>query len=171
MRVTLSTGQKEDLETLRALLSHKVPDGDLSAVLHEAIRCALEIHGKRRGAVRPERTRKVRPPKPRPAGERQPVSLAVMRQVWERDGGRCTFLSTDGRRCDSRWQLELDHVESARIGGPTTAEDLRIRCKPHNIFHAEQTFGRAFMAKFRRARRPASPRVESTTGAGSAPDT
>jgi len=52
-------------------------------------------------------------------------------------------------------------------GGPATADELRLRCRPHNIFHAEQTFGRAHMAKFRRARR-ASPVPGSTTPGGSA---
>lgn len=168
LRVTLSAAQKEDLDTLRALLSHEVPDGDLEAVLEEAVRCALEKHGKRKGAVRPERTRKAKPPRLRPAGERQPVPAEVKRQVWERDGGRCTYVSKDGRRCESRWQLEYDHVESARLGGPVTADDLRLRCKPHNLLHAEQTFGRAYMARFRRARRPAPPAVDSTPDVGSA---
>ncbi len=40
LRVTLDRACKEDLETLRCLLSHKIPDGDLTAVLREAIRCA-----------------------------------------------------------------------------------------------------------------------------------
>jgi len=85
----------------------------------------------------------------------EPVSAEVRRQVWERDGGRCTYVGPDGHRCDSRWQLELDHVDSAKLGGHTTADDLRLRCKarrPQNSLHAEQTFGRAYMAKFRHAR-------------------
>jgi hypothetical protein len=167
LRVTLDGPLKADMQTLQNLLSHKIPTGSLTEVVREAVRCAIEKHGKRRGAVRPGRTRKGKGPAPRPAGERQPVSAEVTRQVWERDGGQCTYLSQDGRRCQSRWQLELDHVESPRQGGPATADELRLRCRPHNIFHAEQTFGRAHMAKFRRARR-AWPVPGSTTPGGSA---
>ena len=153
VRFTIDSAQKAELERLQALLSHELPTGDLTAVLMEAVRCATEKHGKRRGAVAPERPRKARPPRPRPEGERQPVALSVLREVWQRDGGRCTYLSQDGRRCTADRFLEFDHVESARLGGPTTAEDLRLRCTPHNLLHAEDTFGRAFMARFRR--RPA----------------
>ncbi len=53
LRVTVDRACKDDLETLSMLLSHKVPKGDLAAVLHEAIRCGIEKHGKRKGAVKP----------------------------------------------------------------------------------------------------------------------
>ena len=43
-----------------ATFSHKVPDGDLTAVLREAVRCAVEHHGKRRGAVKPARFKAIR---------------------------------------------------------------------------------------------------------------
>ena len=56
LRATVDRAFKDDLETLRRLLAHKIPDGDLTKVLHEAIRCATERHGKRRGAVPPART-------------------------------------------------------------------------------------------------------------------
>jgi hypothetical protein len=56
MRATVDRAFRDDLETLRCLLAHKVPDGDLTKVLHEAIRCAVNEHGKRRGAVAPKRS-------------------------------------------------------------------------------------------------------------------
>ncbi len=42
LRVTIDRALKEDLETLKNLLGHKVPNGDLAAVLREAIRCGIE---------------------------------------------------------------------------------------------------------------------------------
>ncbi len=165
MRVTIDRPLKEDLETLACLLSHKVPDGNLGAVLREAVRCAIEKHGKRRGAVKPARERKPVARKPRRPGEREPIPPEVRRAVWERDGGRCTYLSPDGRRCESRWQLEPDHIQSAALGGPSTVENLRLRCKPHNSLHAEETFGRAHMARFRRAERRESRKGETLSPA------
>lgn len=154
LRVTIDGAFKDQLETLRSLLSHKVPDGDLTAVLREAVRCAVEHHGKRRGAVKPARTQKPATPKPPLPGKRQPIPAAVKRAVWERDGGRCTYVSPDGRRCESRWRLELDHIEPSARGGPSTVEGLRLRCRAHNVLHAEETFGRAYMARFRRRAPP-----------------
>lgn len=43
LRVTIDRACKEDLEALTSLLSHKIPDGDLAAVLHEAIREGLRL--------------------------------------------------------------------------------------------------------------------------------
>jgi hypothetical protein len=51
VRLTVDGAFREELETLKCLLSHKVPDGNLAAVLREAVRCAIQKHGKRRGAT------------------------------------------------------------------------------------------------------------------------
>jgi hypothetical protein len=150
LRVTIDAAFKGDLETLRCLLSHKLPGADLAEVLREAVRCAIERHGKRRGAVKPERERTPAARKAIPAAGRAPIPAEVKRAVWERDGGRCIYVSADGRRCESRWQLEYDHVEAAALGGPSTVENARLRCNAHNWLHAEETFGREHMARFRR---------------------
>ena len=99
LRATVDRAFKQDLETLRCLLAHEIPDGDLTEVLREAIRCAVERHGKRRGAVPP--SRKASRPAP-PARKTREPSAEVKREVWERDGGQCTFLGPGGRRCDCR---------------------------------------------------------------------
>jgi hypothetical protein len=78
------------------------------------------------------------------------IPAEVRRRVWERDGGRCTFTAADGTLCGSRWMLELDHVIPRAVGGPSTVEGLRLRCRAHNLLHAEETFGREHMDLFRR---------------------
>jgi 5-methylcytosine-specific restriction endonuclease McrA len=162
-RLTIDRAFEEELETLKCLLSHKIPDGNLTAVLREAVRCAIQKHGKRRGAVKPERQGKPAVPQPPRPGERQPIPAAVRRAVFDRDAGQCTYVSPDGHRCGSRWQLELDHVQPATLGGASTVENTRLRCKAHNTLHAEEMFGRAFMARYRR--RP-EPRAGESTLAG-----
>ena len=156
LRVTVDRALKEDLETLSTLLSHVFPKGDLAAVLHEAIRCGIEKHGKRKGAVKPTRemTPKARPPKD-PAA----IPAEMRRRVWERDGGRCAFTTPDGRRCGSRWKLEVDHVRPPSRGGTATIDNLRLACRAHNLLHAEEVYGRELMEKYRKG--------ESTAGAGS----
>jgi 5-methylcytosine-specific restriction endonuclease McrA len=159
LRVTLDAGLKADLDELTALLSHKVPNGDLAAVLREAIRCAIERHGKRRGSV--ESKRRSTPEKPSRVSSTAPaannsrmargsIPAEVRREVWKRDAGQCTWTAPDGRRCGSRWQLELDHVVPVALGGASTADGLRLLCRTHNQLHAEQVFGADHMARFRR---------------------
>lgn len=72
------------------------------------------------------------------------------REVWKRDGGRCAWKGDDGRRCDSRWQLEVDHVRPLRLGGTLSIGNLRLLCRAHNMLHAEQVYGREHMDRFRR---------------------
>jgi hypothetical protein len=42
--------------------------------------------------------------------------------------------------------LEFDHCEAFAIGGEETVENLRLRCRAHNVFEAEKLFGRNRMA-------------------------
>jgi hypothetical protein len=69
----------------------------------------------------------------------------VRRQVYERDGGRCTFTSEAGKRCPATRLLEFHHVEAFACGGAATAGNLRIRCRAHNRYAAELAFGKDFM--------------------------
>ena len=78
------------------------------------------------------------------------VSAELRRQVWERDQGRCAWVGPAGKRCHSRWQLEIDHLDPAARGGKATLERLRLLCRNHNLLHAEQTYGREHMGKYRK---------------------
>jgi len=57
------------------------------------------------------------------------------------DDGCCTFVSEDGRRCAARRFLEIDHVKPWAEGGLETVENLRLRCRAHNLRAATQHFG------------------------------
>jgi 5-methylcytosine-specific restriction endonuclease McrA len=161
LRVTIDGALKEDLETLRALASHKLPGADLVSLLREAVRCGIEKHGKRRGAVVPERARKAgRPAAP---GRSKAIPAEVRRRVWERDGGRCTFTAPDGRRCGSRHQLELHHVVPEARGGRSTEANLTLHCRAHNLLEAEAAYGPEHMARFRRLRLGTPRAGESTS--------
>ncbi len=50
-----------------------------------------------------------------------------------------------GHRCNERARLEYDHIQPLARGGATSIDNLRLRCRAHNQYDAEQTFGAAFM--------------------------
>jgi hypothetical protein len=54
-------------------------------------------------------------------------------------------VSAGGHRCEARTRLEYDHVEPVAQGGRATVPGLRLRCRAHNQYEAEQRFGRGFM--------------------------
>jgi hypothetical protein len=73
------------------------------------------------------------------------VPRKVLREVFARDGGQCTFVSPEGRRCSAREFLEVHHHEPFARGGNATVDNLRLSCRAHNQFLAELDYGRGFM--------------------------
>jgi len=79
---------------------------------------------------------------------------AVGRAVFLRDGQQCSYVSPDGRRCSARRCLELDHVVPWAVGGESTIENLRLRCRAHNQRYARQYYGNSLVeAAVQHARR------------------
>ncbi len=70
------------------------------------------------------------------------ISAREKEKVWIRDKGRCTYVGSSGKRCNSTHHLQFDHypVPFAR-GGSSKASNLRLLCAKHNRYTAEKTFG------------------------------
>jgi hypothetical protein len=56
----------------------------------------------------------------------------------------------NGEICGSTHQLEIDHVRPRALGGPSTLENCRVACKPHNGLAAREIFGDTWMNQFTR---------------------
>src|SRR5688572_12613472 len=69
------------------------------------------------------------------------IPREVKRAVWERDGGQCAFVSSDGRRCTERTFLEFHHIQPYAKQGPATIANISLRCWRHNQYEAERMFG------------------------------
>ena len=172
LHVSIGQSTHDKLRRAQELLGHQVPSGDLAVVIETALDMLIaKLEGARLAATsRPQR-------KPRPTTSARHIPAHVKRAVRERDGDRCTFVSESGRRCASRTRLEFDHVEEVARGGESTIGNVRLRCRAHNQYAAECTFGREFMDRKREAARhdaPAAPRTSAsathaTTANSSAP--
>jgi 5-methylcytosine-specific restriction endonuclease McrA len=156
LRVTVGSGFVADLEAVRHALSHRLPGRGLEEVLHECLRVTLaQVERRRSGG---SRTGLATEP---PAGSRY-VPMAVRREVWQRDGGCCAFVGSAGRRCSSRHQVQLHHLDPFARGGRATAANLTLRCRVHNQQAAEQDYGAEHIAHkvaSHRARRKANASV------------
>ena len=73
------------------------------------------------------------------------ISKALRDRVYARDKGRCTFVGANGKRCNSTWDLEIDHIIPVARGGDDSPDNLRLLCRKHNIQQAEKVYGRKFM--------------------------
>jgi hypothetical protein len=139
VQMTVSRETHDKLRRVQDLLRHQVPDGDPAVVFDRALTLLLQdLERKKLADVRG----------PRPARASTPVSrhvpAAVRREVWKRDAGQCAFVG-DVRRCTERGFLEFHHVIPFAAGGPTTAENLELRCRAHNVYEAERHFGPLFV--------------------------
>jgi hypothetical protein len=54
-------------------------------------------------------------------------------------------VSEAGHRCEARKLLEFDHIDPVARGGESTVAGIRLRCRAHNQYEAERTFGAEFM--------------------------
>ena len=144
MQLTISTELRDKLERATALMRHRNPSGDLAVVVERALDALLE---KLERETQGKTARPQSQSKPRVAAKPGHVERAVRREVFERDGAQCTFADAAGRRCPSRGFLEVDHVESRALGGSNEAANLRVFCRPHNLLHAEEVFGREYVAR------------------------
>ena len=69
------------------------------------------------------------------------VPNRVKRAVWWRDRAQCAFVSATGHRCTQRAFLEIHHIRPYALDGPSTVENLSLRCRRHNAYEAELVFG------------------------------
>jgi hypothetical protein len=156
VRLTVSTETRDKLERARDLMRHRNPSGDLGVVLDEALTLLLE-------KLEKQREGKAARPRPAPSeqglhaeGKRRPISRAVRREVYARDGEQCAYVDANGNRCPSRAFLELEHIEPHAMGGSDDAENVAVFCSAHNDDAARKKFGRDFIERKIAERRAAA---------------
>ncbi len=135
LKVTLSAEARVRLDRARDLLRHVLPTGDPALIVERALTVLVEqLEASRCAAARRPQAR------PRPTTRRRHVPAQVRRAVWARDDGRCAFVGADGR-CGATGWLELHHVVPFARGGPTTLDNLALRCRAHSLYEAEREAG------------------------------
>jgi hypothetical protein len=145
----------EKLERIKSLLSNKNPNMSQSELIHEMAEIVLD----KIDPIRKEQ-RKFN------SKLRRNVSLARIvthkkmtpkKEVSIRDQVKCSYISPITRqKCDSTFQLEMDHIHPKALGGETSPENLRLLCKAHNQRAAIEAFGLKKMNSYLNHRRDKS---------------
>jgi 5-methylcytosine-specific restriction endonuclease McrA len=169
IQFTASAELRNKLERLRALMRGEAPEGDLAAVIEQAVTEKLERLEARRFArtnnprKRPSDTPMNIPRKGLSKTDRSSFSrhipAALRRAVFERDGGRCRYVDRRGRRCSERSRLEYHHRHPFALGGDRSLENIYLMCRRHNGYLAEHDYGRKVMLRYRRSANHASEAV------------
>lgn len=143
VQFTASAELRDKLDRLAELM----PGSDLASIIETAVTEKLDkLEAKRYGKVK--KPRKELDDADTSPGRRG-VSAPVARFVWKRDGGECTFVSKNGRRCTERRGLEFHHDEPFGLGGDRSADNIRLLCKAHNMYMAERDYGKEWMDRYR----------------------
>jgi hypothetical protein len=91
----------------------------------EAIEALLDAHIERKKSEKLHRVE-------RGSKKQRYISRKVKEAVYVSAHGRCEFVSSQGKRCSCRTNLQYDHIKPVAYGGKSTTENLRLLCFNHN---------------------------------------
>jgi hypothetical protein len=164
VQFTADESLRDKFNEARDLLQNQVPNGALAVIVASALDLLIAERKKQRFA-QTSKPRVQRLPASAPVADKSPavavsreeprvskpntrhISHAVRRQVYERDAGCCCFVSTDGRRCGARRNLEFHHITPFARGGAATLDNICLMCRAHNALMAERDYGREFVKR------------------------
>ena len=146
IRFSVSPEFMEKLERVRAIAWHRLPP---RATYEDIFEFVLNEYLERHDPANKQKRREKRSKGAAHVSESEPVPgkryipAEVRDQVFERDGGQCTFVGINNHRCTSTQALQIDHIVPVALGGTSTADNLRLLCAKHNRAEAERLLGTA----------------------------
>jgi hypothetical protein len=148
LETTLTQAQFDKLQTIKSLLSHKLPSLQTGEVLEAVFdffiekkqgRKKVEIVSEDPAIATPgkslaltassQRFRETRRQCDKPS---RYIPVSVRKSVYQRSQGRCEFVGDNGMRCNSRQKVQIDHIKAFSLGGSNSLENLRSCCAVHN---------------------------------------
>ncbi|HEU4928423.1 MAG TPA: HNH endonuclease signature motif containing protein [Candidatus Krumholzibacteria bacterium] len=140
-RFCASESLEKKIDKVRSLAWHRLPaNPSLEHVFELVLDAYIERHDP---LARRERRTQRSEAKAIVTSERasRRVPAQIMDDVFARDGGRCSFVAPDGKRCGSTLGLQVDHIVPVARGGVSTMKNLRLLCAYHNRYESERLMG------------------------------
>ncbi len=168
-QMNLSNEATRNLLRAKEVLSHKFPNASDAEIVTYALEFLLEKIDPLR------RPRKESKPEPIPkamteikdevkdaikakvtaASEVKPSGKTIRAHIVKEAHGKCTYHDPlSGRRCESSYQVQLDHIIPKALGGSDDPDNLRLLCRQHNLLMAEKIFGKPLMNRYRNSYTP-----------------
>jgi hypothetical protein len=130
------------VERVRSIASHRLPP---NAAFEQVFALVMKEYVKREDPQERHERRELKkgdaPAAPSKGKSPRQIPVRVRDQVFARDRGRCTYVGTNGRRCDASHVLQIDHIKPVARGGASTIDNLRLLCAYHNRLEAERLVG------------------------------
>jgi hypothetical protein len=149
----------EKLKEAKMLFSHQVPSGDLvkllDLVLDKVLEKETKAPAKQKSAAKTQTKQNddanLNVAKEDVHSTNSTATVAVTgnktltpktkKEVRKRDEG-CQYRDPiTGRQCESKWQTEVDHIQSQWAEGKHSLENLQLLCKQHNAFKYRKEAG------------------------------
>ncbi len=155
IELTLTKEQFAELEQAKALLSHVCHEGHWSEVIFQL---AKEFNRKKlspakapSGKVENENTEAATSSEvlhqqhltqsfaakksQNYKRTRKYIPIGIKRALFKKSNGCCEYIDKNtGKRCNSKYQLQIDHIHPWSLGGSNHADNLRVLCRTHNSF-------------------------------------
>lgn len=133
LEMTFTEEQMVSLQKAQASLSHVLPDGNWADLfLHLATKHLKKEQGKKISAKEPQVTQGF-------AAQRRHIKITLKRELLHKANHCCEFVSpTDGKKCESTYQLQIDHRIPLAKGGTNNSDNLRVLCRTHNLYFADK---------------------------------
>ena len=133
---TIDQATHDKLRYAQELLSHQIPSGDLVQVLARLLDLALPQLERRKfaAAANPRATGR------RPSRSLRHIPADVMRAVWARDQGRCTFITAEAKLLSTRCRT-ADSKPARSCNGLTAGRNPCWRHWPERRFGRQGSCG------------------------------
>jgi len=130
----------ELIQWMRSHLSHKFPKGASFLDIFKYAMKYLKDHE--------DLALRKKPHKSSAKSDTRYIPKSVKQQVWKEYKGRCAYIGSNKKRCNSDFDLQFDHhpIPFGR-GGPSTIDNLRLLCAKHNRHTAEKVYGERAIKK------------------------
>jgi hypothetical protein len=146
-------------------MRHQIPDGEIAKVVDRALDLLI---AQQRNSILVPRISPERPaPRPRSCQRRTRIISARLKprprsgpisipgtfpmrssaKCWRAMASNAAKVSPEGRRCQQRERLQFNHKHPYGQGGHATVDNIAVRCRPHNLMHADDDYGRALMRR------------------------
>jgi hypothetical protein len=146
LAVNLSNETLADLQRIKDLLSHPMPEASFADVIAHLAKGYLA----REDRKSERRRKKDDAPLSRCGGGDHRLTARRRKQILARDK-HCTYKDPKtGKICGSTYQLEVDHIHPKALGGADHEGNLRSLCRKHNLLMAKKTLG-PWMKRYERS--------------------
>jgi 5-methylcytosine-specific restriction endonuclease McrA len=149
----------EKLKDLKNILSHKDVQSmaklieTMADLTLEKIKKAKGVApGARQNRKEEDKTKSTFAAEVKPSESQKPsryIAAKTRHRVWQRDNGECQYVDpVTNRKCQSRFQIQLDHIIPLAKGGAAFEDNLRLLCFVHNQIEAINHFSKKHMEHY-----------------------